>query len=112
MGGRDAETQIGVIQRWRIRHRDYAPHLNVHLDRDQELTLQTLVSLGPEMLAFALTFVIVGVYWVSHHSMMHMIKAVDRRLLWLNLLLLLAVVFIPFPAYLLGRHMGRPLGCA
>jgi Endosomal/lysosomal potassium channel TMEM175 len=88
MGGRDAETQIGVVQRWRIRHRDYAPHLNVHLDRDQELTLQTLVSLGPEMLAFALTFVIVGVYWVSHHSMMHMIKAVDRRLLWLNLLLL------------------------
>jgi uncharacterized membrane protein len=68
--------------------------LNVHLDRDQELTLQTLVSLGPEMLAFALTFVIVGVYWVSHHSMMHMINAVDRRLLWLNLLLLLAVVFV------------------
>jgi uncharacterized membrane protein len=57
--------------------------LNIHLDRDQELTLQTLASLGPEMLAFAPTFVIVGVYWVSHHSMMHMIKAVasvgDRR---------------------------------
>ena len=50
--------------------------LNVYLDRDQELTLQTPASLGPEMLAFALTFVIVGVYWVSHHSMMHMIKAV------------------------------------
>jgi uncharacterized membrane protein len=86
--------------------------LNVHLDRDQELTIQTLASLAPEMLAFALTFLIVGVYWVSHHSMMHMIKTVDRRLLWLNLLLLLAVVFIPFPAYLLGRHVGRPLGCA
>src|SRR5215470_9475547 len=63
--------------------------LNVHLDRDQELTWQTLASLGPDMLAL-----IVGVYWVSHHSMIHMIKAVDRRLLWLNLLLLLAVVFI------------------
>jgi uncharacterized membrane protein len=87
--------------------------LNVHLDRDQELTLQSLASLGPEMLAFALTFVIVGVYWVSHHSMMHMIKAVDRRLLWLNLLLLLlAVVFVPFPAYLLGRHLWNPLAAA
>jgi uncharacterized membrane protein len=64
------------------------------------------------MLAFALTFVIVGVYWVSHHSMMHVIKAVDRRLLWLNLLLLLAVVFIPFPAYLLGRHLWNPLAAA
>jgi len=28
--------------------------LNVYLDRDQELTLQTPASLGPEMLAFAL----------------------------------------------------------
>ena len=56
--------------------------LNVHLDRDQELTWQTLTSLGPDVLAFALTFVIVGVYWVSHHSMMHMIKAVDRRIIF------------------------------
>ena len=48
--------------------------LNVHLDRDQELTWQTLTSLGPDVLAFALTFVIVGIYWVSHHSMMHMSK--------------------------------------
>jgi uncharacterized membrane protein len=84
--------------------------LNIHLDRDHELTLQTLASLGPE--TFALTFVIVGVYWVSHHSMMHTIKAVDRRLLWLNLLLLLAVVFIPFAAYLLGRHLWNPLAAA
>ena len=56
--------------------------LNVHLDRDQELTWLTLANLGPDVLAFALTFVIVGVYWVSHHSMMHMIKAVDRRIIF------------------------------
>jgi uncharacterized membrane protein len=83
--------------------------LNIHLDRNQELTVQTLVSLGPDLLAFVLSFVIVGVYWVSHHSMMHMIKTVDRRLLWLNLLVLLAVVFIPFPAWLLGQHLWNPL---
>ena len=32
--------------------------------------------------------------------------------MWLNLLLLLAVVFIPFPAYLLGRHLWNPLAAA
>jgi uncharacterized membrane protein len=110
MGGRDAETQIGVVHDGVFAIVITLLILNIHLDRDQELTLQTLASLGPEMLAFAPTFVIVGVYWVSHHSMMHMIKAVDRRLLWLNLLLLLAVVFIPFPAYLLGRQIGLALG--
>jgi uncharacterized membrane protein len=83
--------------------------LNVHLERNQELTLEALAHLAPEVLAFALSFVIVGVYWVSHHSMMHVIRTVDRRLLWLNLLLLLAVVFIPFPAWLLGQHLWNPI---
>ena len=61
--------------------------LNVHLDRQRELTLKALGELTPDIVAFVLSFVIVGVYWVSHHNMLHMIRAVDLRLLWLNLLL-------------------------
>jgi len=83
--------------------------LNVHLDRQQALTLDALRNLAPDVFAFVLSFVIVGVYWVSHHNMLHLIKAVDRRLLWLNLVLLLAVVFVPFPASLLGQHLGNPI---
>ena len=60
MGGRDAETQIGVVHDGVFAIVITLLILNIHLDRDQELTLQTLASLGPEMLAFALTFVIVG----------------------------------------------------
>jgi hypothetical protein len=41
--------------------------------------------------------------------MMHFMKVVDRQTLWLNLALLLAVVFIPFPAALLGQHPTEPL---
>jgi uncharacterized membrane protein len=44
--------------------------------------------------------------------MLHMIRAVDRRLLWLNLLLLLAIVFIPFPAGLLGQQLWNPIAVA
>jgi uncharacterized membrane protein len=44
--------------------------------------------------------------------MLHYIKAVDRQLLWLNLLLLLIVVFIPFPASLLGQHPDSRLAVA
>jgi len=61
------------------------------------------------MLSFLLSFVIVGVYWVAHHSMLHFVRAVDRRLLWLNLLLLPVIVIIPFPSSLLGQHPGDPL---
>jgi uncharacterized membrane protein len=56
-----------------------------------------------------LSFIIVGVYWVAHHHMLHFIRQVDRKLLWLNLLLLLCVVFIPFPTSLLGTGFGNPL---
>ena len=83
--------------------------LNVHLDRPQALTFEALRNLDPDVFAFILSFVIVGVYWVSHHDMLHLIEAVDRRLLWLNLVLPLAVVFVPFPASLLGQHLGNPI---
>lgn len=56
-----------------------------------------------------MSFIIVGVYWVAHQHMLHFIKQVDRKLLWLNLLLLSCVVFIPFPTSLLGTGYSNPL---
>jgi uncharacterized membrane protein len=51
----------------------------------------------------------VGVYWMAHHHMLHFVTHVNRRLLWLNLLVLLCVVFIPFPTSLLGTGFSNPL---
>jgi uncharacterized membrane protein len=83
--------------------------LDVRFPADKPLTPETLLSVAPHVLAFVLSFVIVGVYWVSHHNMLHFIKQVDRQLLWLNLVMLLIVVFIPFPAALLGQHPDSAL---
>ncbi len=83
--------------------------LDVRFPADKPLALETLWSVAPHLLAFALSFVIVGVYWVSHHNMLHFIKQVDRQLLWLNLTLLLVIVLIPFPAGLLGQHSDSEL---
>src|SRR5215831_6808522 len=41
--------------------------------------------------------------------MLHLIRAVGRRLLWLSSLLLLAVVFVAFPASPLGQHLRNPI---
>ena len=54
------------------------------------------------ILIFVLSFMLVGVYWVAHHHMMHFISGTDRTMLWLNLTLLLLIVFIPFVAALLS----------
>jgi uncharacterized membrane protein len=86
--------------------------LDVRFPADKPLTLETLWGVAPHLRAFVLSFVIVGVYWVSHHNMLHFIRAVDRQLLWLNLALLLIIVFIPFPAALLGQHADSELAVA
>ena len=64
----------------------------------------TLISLLPRILAYVMSFIIIGLYWVVHHNSMHAMKRIDRGFLWLNILLLLCVSFIPFPTSLLGRY--------
>jgi len=83
--------------------------LNVHVPDGRTLTIQSLRPLVPSLATFVLSFIIVGVYWVAHHHMMHFVVQVNRRLLWLNLLVLLTVVFIPFPTSLLGTGFNNPL---
>jgi uncharacterized membrane protein len=63
-----------------------------------------LGKLWPKLLIYALSFVIVGIYWVAHHNTFHYIKRSDRNLLWINILLLMCIVFIPFPTALLGQY--------
>jgi uncharacterized membrane protein len=63
-----------------------------------------LGDLWPKLLSYALSFVLVGIYWVAHHNTFHYIKQSDRNLLWLNILLLMCIVFLPFPTALLGQY--------
>jgi TMEM175 potassium channel family protein len=63
-----------------------------------------LGELWPKLLSYTLSFVIVGIYWVAHHNTFHYIQRSDRNLLWLNILLLMCIVFLPFPTALLGQY--------
>jgi uncharacterized membrane protein len=69
--------------------------------------VQVMSSIGLKLLSYVLSFVIVGIYWVGHQYTFHYIKRSDRVLLWLNLLLLLCIVFIPFPTMLPGTFWGK-----
>jgi len=58
----------------------------------------------PAYVAFVLSFTVIGIMWVSHHSMFERIRHVDRGLLFTNLLLLLGIAFLPFPTSLLAEY--------
>jgi len=67
-----------------------------------------MVALLPRVGVYVITFAIVGVYWVAHHSFLGYFERVDRTALWLNNLVLLLVAFLPFPTSVLGAHPGAP----
>jgi uncharacterized membrane protein len=50
----------------------------------------------PAFLAYLISFFMIGIIWVNHHALVRSITKVDRLLLFLNLVLLLFVVLIPF----------------
>ena len=66
---------------------------------------EALVDAWPSYAAFILSFVVIGIMWVSHHSMFERIALVDRGLLFCNLLLLLGIAFLPFPTALLASYV-------
>ena len=79
--------------------------LNIHFpETDNEHLGQALRDLSPNILAYVLSFILIGLYWIAHHTSFHAIHKVDGVFLWMNMLLLLFVSFMPFPAYLLGKY--------
>jgi uncharacterized membrane protein len=46
----------------------------------------------------------VSVYWTTHQRVFHYIMRVDNTLIWLNILFLLSVAFLPAPTNVLGRY--------
>ena len=64
-----------------------------------------LTSLWPSLLAYSISFLLIGLIWANHHSMFVHIRRVDRLLLFLNTMLLADVAFLPFPTQLLARAL-------
>ena len=70
--------------------------LNVTLHRSGSLG-HDLLQLWPSYLAYAVSFVTIGIMWINHHTIYRHIERVDRIFLLLNLMLLLCIAFVPFP---------------
>jgi uncharacterized membrane protein len=55
-----------------------------------------LASSIPILLAYVLSFVNVGIYWVNHHHMLHATDRIDGKVLCANLFLLFWLSLVPF----------------
>jgi uncharacterized membrane protein len=53
-------------------------------------------GLGSQLVAFGISFVIIAGYWLSHYRLMATFRALDLRVIVVNLLLLATIVILPF----------------
>jgi uncharacterized membrane protein len=71
--------------------------------------LNGLFDLWPKLLSFAISFIILAIFWVGHHRLFHYIKHVNRTLIWINFMFLMATCFIPFSSSLLGEYSQQQI---
>jgi len=69
--------------------------LNRHTATDS-LLLAGLEEIIGRFIGFFISFFIIGGYWIIHHRMFAFVINYNRRLLWLNLIFLMAIVLMPF----------------
>ena len=65
---------------------------------------QILRNATPKLLSFAFSFLVIGVFWVAHHRIFSFAKVVNTPLLWLNIIYLMFIALIPFPASILADN--------
>ncbi|RMI34926.1 TMEM175 family protein [Nocardia stercoris] len=81
--------------------------LNLHApEGDLKAGLQ---HMWPAYLAYVVSFLNIGIMWLNHHAMFRHVVRVDRKLQLLNLVLLMAVVVVPFPTDLVGQQLAHNL---
>lgn len=68
---------------------DNTPH-------DSQSLLDALSGMTSNLLNFALAFLLLGTFWISHYRKYHVIRRTDDSMIWLNILTLMFVVLIPF----------------
>jgi len=71
-----------------------------------------LLALWPRLVSYAISFVMLGIYWVGHHNQFHLIRRTNRTLLWINILFMMTICFVPFSAALLSAYATQPLALA
>jgi uncharacterized membrane protein len=71
---------------------------------------RALADEWPAYLAYVTSFLTVGGVWLAHHGLFGRLDAVDPVLMRLNLLLLMAVSFLPFPTGLMAEALNRSRG--
>jgi len=73
--------------------------------RTSDALVDVLAELRPQLLAYVLSFTMLGTFWLAQHTLLGLYDRADRNVAWLHLALLLAVTLLPFTTSVLADYL-------
>ena len=64
----------------------------------------------PSYAAYCVTFAVIGIMWLNHHTIFTQLATIDRGLFYWNLFLLMTIVFLPYPTEVFGEAIRKGQG--
>jgi uncharacterized membrane protein len=84
----------------------------LELKAPHDPTPASLARMWPTFFAYVLSFIIIAIYWVNHHHLIHLVSRVDVVILWANMNLLFWISLIPWVTVYLGDNHALPFPVA
>ena len=81
--------------------------LEIGVDTSRRDVGTQLLHLWPSYLAYVTSFLTIGIIWINHHHTVSLMGRVDRTFLFVNVLLLMTISFLPFPTKLVGDYLQK-----
>jgi uncharacterized membrane protein len=75
----------------------------------QDATSPALAASAPGFAIYALSFAVVGIFWINHHHLLQTAVRADAKLLWSNLGVLFVLSIVPFVTAYVASAQGKPL---
>lgn len=69
---------------------------------------EVLVNLWPTYLANIVSFLVISYYWLNHHAVFGLMKRFNTTIVWLNVIFLISIAFLPFPVDVFGEYSDVP----
>ena len=74
--------------------------------------LSALLKLKLPLLNYLLSFVVIGIFWVNHRTILSLVRHVEPSILWWNNALLFWMSLVPFATAYMGQSNASPLSVA
>jgi uncharacterized membrane protein len=77
---------------------------------DYSKLAKQLLDRWPSLAAYVVSFLVIGIMWLNHHTVFSYVRQIDRGFFYRNLVLLMTVVFIPYPTEVFGEALRTGSG--